>query len=123
MVAEDTDLWGLIRAMNKFLESWGLSGEVTDLYYLSVSTGQSSKLWGKDGKKNSVSGFPCLDCFANAAGRITTSSGLNYQWLSCKEAKYAKQDGLVKANNIASLKERDLSDRRSNVQCRRSNVL
>jgi len=30
----------------------------------------------KKEKKNSLSGFPCLDCFARVTGRKTTSSGL-----------------------------------------------
>ena len=42
-----------------------------------VSTRQSSELCRKEGKKNSPSGLPCLDCLASEAGRKTTPSGQN----------------------------------------------
>jgi len=57
---------------------WGdlsLSEAIKTSYCLSVCMGQTSELCGKEEKKNSSSGFSCLDCFARAAGRKTTSSG------------------------------------------------
>jgi len=76
--------------MNNLVTSRGLREAVKASYCLSVCTGQSSELCGKEGKKNSVSGFPCLDYFARAAGRNTIPSGLNLLWSSCKAAKSAE---------------------------------
>jgi len=76
MAVNFTGLWGLTREMNNLVTSLSLIGAVKAPYCLSVCMGQTSELCGKEEKK-SLSGLPCFYCFARAAGRKTTSSGLN----------------------------------------------
>ena len=65
-------------------------------------------VWKKREKLNSLSGFPCLDSIARAAGRKNTSSRLNLVavLLGLRNEKVS----LMPAS-IASLKVRNLSER------------
>ena len=51
-------------------------------------------LSGKEGK-NSVSGFPCLDCLARASGRNATQCGLNCHAFMSRRERSADLEGLV----------------------------
>ena len=52
-----------------------LSPLVVLSYALKVSTGHMILLLWKQGKKNSLVGFPCLDCLARVAAKKVTPSG------------------------------------------------
>ena len=62
---------------NFLLTLWGLSVEVATLCCLRVSTGHSSESCGKEGKKNSLSGFPCLDWGLGWKGPATSPEVLS----------------------------------------------
>ena len=66
-VLDVTALCGLIRARNNL---------VSPPLQVTVITGHSPGSCGKEGKKNSVIGFPCLDCLARLFGVKATPAGL-----------------------------------------------
>jgi len=80
-------------------------------YCRKVSTGYKLVFDGKDGKKNSLRVLPYEDCFARAAGKKTTSSGLYRRWSSCKAARSAERDGLVNEKSITNLKVSSFKDK------------
>ena len=80
-------------------------------YCRKVSTGHKLVLNGNDGKKNSLRPLPCEDCFARAAGRKTTPSGMYQHLSSWSAARSAEWDGLVSDNSIINLKVSDFNDR------------
>ena len=83
------------------LDSVPLFGVVRSTYAFNVVTGQMVISCGNDGKKNSFTGFPCLDCLARECGIKITPSGLSLFPLRFSCDKSADLDGRVNANNIA----------------------
>ena len=65
-----------MREMN-ILVSSPLRDPVFSSYALSVCTGHTLGSPEREGKKNSVMGFPWRDCLAREWGRNATPSGLN----------------------------------------------
>ena len=64
---EVTALCGLTNDKSS-LDSSALRGSVRSSYVPSVATGHRARSSLKEGKKNSVIGFPCRDCFDSACG-------------------------------------------------------
>ena len=112
IVDEVTGLKGLIVAMKSRESLCSLTHRlslVLSSYARRVVTGHSSLFPGKTGKKNSVSGFDCLDCLANFVGIKVTPSGLNFLWSRSRLARSADLEGCVKA--ITVLQVSSLIDR------------
>ena len=65
-----------------------------------VSTGQSPGSCGNEGKKNSVNGFPCLDCLARPLGLKVTPFGLYCLPLRLSCDRSADLEGRVNAKSI-----------------------
>ncbi len=76
-----------------------------------ASTGHRFLFSGNLAKKKSVSGLPCLDCFAKAIGAKVTPSGEYLQCTLLSFAKSADLDGLVRASRATVFRVRSLIER------------
>ena len=83
-------------------------------YALRVTTGQSSPLGGKAGKKYSAIGLYWRDCFANFVGWKATPSGRYLLNLKSSWDRSADLDGLVRARSTTNLCVSSASERESN---------
>jgi len=110
MVLDVTALYGLMRARNSF-DSVPRIGAVRSSYARKVTTGHSPGSCGKDGKKNSVIGFPHLDCLASLLGERplflahiashTGSAGIG----QLTEKGVSMPSTLLFSSSVASLKD------------------
>ncbi len=84
---------------------------VLSVYACTASTGPRFLFSGNLAKKKSVSGLPCLDCFAKAIEAKVTPSGEYLQCTLLSFAKSADLDGLVRVNRATVIRVRSLIER------------
>ena len=108
-----TEWYGLIHEIKSFDCLSVFSGErrssVLLMYWLTVATGQIESSSVNLLNDISFVTFPGLDCLVNPVGIKDIPSWLVRRWFTLKRQRSADLDGLVKANNIAVFKVRDLS--------------
>ena len=88
-----------MREMNSLVSS-PLRDPVFSSYALSACTGHTLGSSEREGKKNSVMGFPWRDCLARERGRNATPSGLNCLPDRSSWERSADLEGRVNASSM-----------------------